>query len=158
MTLGGTLFADASGQGGYIGAPGVDGGDGFGGTVNVFASGGSSLNVSGAADLRVDGRAGATIECFSCGGVGGTGDAGMINVGAHTNTGTANTLDFGGNLAMQMNGHGGQGVTGAGGTGLGGNGNIAAQDGSIVTVAGDVSDPGLRLWRQRGWRNRKRRR
>ena len=88
------------------------------------------------------------IECFSCGGVGGIGDGGMINVGAHTDTGTANTLAFGSNLAMQMNGYGGQGVTGAGGTGLGGNGNIVGPGRQHRHGRRRRFDPGLWLWRQ----------
>ena len=136
MSLGGSLTADASGRGGFLGSLGVDGGDGFGGTVSVFASGGSSLSVTGGTDLRADGRAASTIECF-CGGIGGIGDGGTVNVGAFD--GTGNVMDLGGNLAMQANGYGGQGVTGDGGAGLGGNGNFLSADGSIVTVAGDVS-------------------
>ena len=109
-----------------IGAPGVDGGDGFGGTVNVFTSGGSSLNVAGAADLRADGRAGATIECFSV--RRGRRDRRRRH-GQRRRRSTPAPATFwisAANLSMQANGQGGQGVTGAGGTGSGGNGNFSA--------------------------------
>ena len=137
MTLGGSLNADATGRGGGIGNINVDGGDGFGGTVNLFTSGGSSMSVAGATSLRADGRAGSTLECFSCGGVGGIGDGGTVNVQAHS--GPDNSMAFGDVLYIYADGQGGIARTGDGGAGLGGNINFSAADSSIVTVASDVS-------------------
>ncbi len=135
MTLGGTLNADASGYGGSFFGD-IDGGDGFGGTVNVFTSGSSSMSVVGGAFLRADGEAGTPSDCF-CGGAGGIGDGGTVNVQAHSLT--ENTMDFGDVLFIWANGSGGDGHTGDGGIGVGGDVSFSSSDGSIVTVAGDVS-------------------
>ncbi len=134
MMLSGGLDADASGYGGsFFGA--IDGGDGFGGTVNVFTSGGSTMDVTEAAYLRAHGRGGLPSDCSECGGVGGIGDAGTINVQAHT--GPNNSMNFGDVLYMWADGVGGNGATG--GLGIGGNVNFSSSSSSNVTVADDVS-------------------
>jgi len=137
VSLGGALNADATGRGGHNDAFGVDSGDGYGGTVNVFASGGGTLSVTGATQLTADGEAGSPSECISCGAIGGIGDAGTVNVQAHSGPGSS--ISLGDVLYVWANGYGGNGQTGDGGLALGGNINFSAGDGSSVTVASDVS-------------------
>ena len=130
----GSLDADASGFGGSFFGD-IDGGDGIGGTVNVFASGDGTLTVAGATFLRAEGRAGSPSDCFQCGGIGGTGDAGKVNVQAHS--GAASKLDFRDVLFVYADGQGGDGQVG--GLGLGGNVVLSATGGARVDVASDVS-------------------
>ena len=135
VNLGGDLRADASGIGGSFNGL-VDGGDGFGGTVNVFTSGGSSMTVTGAALLNASGEAGSPADCSECGAVGGVGDAGTVNVQAHT--GPDNIMTFEDVLYIWADGLGGDGLT-AGGLGLGGDVSFSSSTGSTVNVASDVS-------------------
>ena len=107
MSIGGPLNSDASGYGGdfFTESGFIDGGNGFGGTVNVLTSGGSSMIVAGAASLVANGIAGQPSDCFQCGGIGGVGDAGQVNVQAHT--GPLNSMTFGNGLSINANGVGG---------------------------------------------------
>jgi len=138
LSIGGPLLADASGHGGsfFTESGFIDGGDGFGGTVNVFTSGDSSMTVAGGAILSANGIAGQASDCFQCGGIGGIGDAGSVNVQAHTGTPDNNTMAFASTLTINANGIGGDGQSG--GLGLGGNVILSSADSSIVTVASDV--------------------
>lgn len=130
----GSLDADSSGFGGSFFGD-IDGGDGFGGTVNVFASGDGTLTVAGATFLRAEGWAGNPSDCFPCGAIGGTGDAGNVNVQAHS--GPASRLDFGDVLFVFADGHGGDGQVG--GLGHGGDVALSAISGGTLEVASDVS-------------------
>ena len=130
----GSLDADSSGFGGSFFGD-IDGGDGIGGTVNVFASGDGTLTVAGSTFLRVEGRAGMPSDCFPCGGIGGTGDAGNVNVQAHS--GAVSKLDFRDVLFVYADGHGGDGQVG--GAGLGGDVALSAIGGGTLEVASDVS-------------------
>ena len=127
------LEGDASGIGGNTELFGVNGGDGTGGTANVYSrDGNSSLSIAGRTELSADGEAGYGGECSSCGGIGGIGQGGSVFVRAQT--GAGNTLDFGDALYMSADGVGGVGATGPGGNGTGGLASLGAGGGSAVTV------------------------
>ncbi|MDV3258316.1 MAG: hypothetical protein LOX97_11185, partial [Sphingomonas sp.] len=135
-TLGifGDLDVDADGQGGFN-ETGVDGGDGTGGEINLFADGGNAvISVFGSADLEADGDASVVdSDCLVCGGTGGDGSGGFVHV--FGGTGTGNFISFAGALDLSAQGFGGLGATGIAGSGTGGSTVIGAPAGVSISAA-----------------------
>lgn len=139
LDFGSTLIASADGYGGdsaiidfELGT--VNGGNGIGGTVNLYANDGNMVSVTGDVTLEAIGYGGYDTSDL----IGGNGIGGSVQI--TTNAATTNAIILGATVYLDASGYGGNsGLSGngAGGDGFGGTARVAIADGTIG-IAGDL--------------------
>ena len=136
-----TLFASANGHGGesaiidFDTNTTVDGGEGRGGTVSLYANGGNSLNVAAEVTLEAIGYGGYDPVNLA----GGNGTGGIVRL--DTDSAAGNLITLGSSVVLDASGYGGDSglsADGDGGDGIGGIARVAIAGGSL-SISGDLS-------------------
>ena len=136
VTLTGVVTARADGGGGDYLSDNSQGGAGFGGQV-VFRADSATLNADSDVGLTADGNGGFGLgDCSECGGTGGNGTGGTVNIEAIGSAAALLAVD--GPLFATATGNGSAGFAGPGGNGRGGTVKLAVENGATATLPGNL--------------------